>query len=235
MLFDLRGRGRRRTIQVIYASLALLMGGGLIFFGIGGATSGGLFDALGGSNNSSSSSDVVQKRVDALEKRVQTNPRDAAGWSTLATVQFQIANSEGYDQTTQQYSDKGRERLAEAATAWERYLALNPPKVDANVARQMVQAYGPTGLQRYDKATAAQEVVIDAQASPPAALYAQLSIFAHGAGQTRKATLARDKAVALTPAAQRKQIKDTIQQSWTQLDQAKSGATGGVQGTTSTG
>ena len=53
MLFDLRGRGRRRTIQVIYASLALLMGGGLIFFGIGGATSGGLFDALGGSSNGS--------------------------------------------------------------------------------------------------------------------------------------------------------------------------------------
>jgi hypothetical protein len=235
MLFDLRGRGRRRTIQVIYASLALLMGGGLIFFGIGGATSGGLFDALGGSNNSSSSSDVVQKRVDALEKRVQTNPRDAAGWAALATVQFQIANSEGYDQTTQQYSDKGRERLGEAASAWERYLALNPPNVDANVARQMVQAYGPTGLQRYDKATAAQEVVIDAQKSPPAALYAQLSIFAHGAGQTRKATLARDKAVALTPAAQRKQIKDTIQQSWTQLDQAKSGTTSGAQGTSPTG
>ncbi len=235
MLFDLRGRGRRRTIQVIYASLALLMGGGLIFFGIGGSTSGGLFDALGGSSNSSSSSDVVQKRVDALEQRVERNPRDAAGWAALTTVHFQIANSEGYDQATQQYTDKGRERLGQAASAWDRYLALNPPKVDPNVARQMVQAYGPTGLQRYDKATAAQEVVIDAEKSPPAALYAQLSIFAHGAGQTRKATLARDKAVALTPAAQRKQIKDTIQQNWTALDQAKSGATSGAQGTTSTG
>jgi tetratricopeptide (TPR) repeat protein len=235
MLFDLRGRGRRRTIQVIYASLALLMGGGLVFFGIGGATSGGLFDALGGSSNSSSSSDIVQKRVDALEKRVERNPSDAAGWAALTTVHFQIANSEGYDQTTQQYTDKGRQRLAQAASDWERYLALNPPNVDPNVARQMVQAYGPTGLQKYDQATAAQEVVIDAQKSPPAALYAQLSIFAHGAGQTRKATLARDKAVALTPAAQRKQIKDTIQQNWTALDQAKSGTTSGAQGTTTTG
>ena len=27
MLFDLRGRGRRRTVQAIYLSLALLMGG----------------------------------------------------------------------------------------------------------------------------------------------------------------------------------------------------------------
>src|SRR5256886_6259674 len=46
MLFDLRGRGRRRTIQAIYVTLAILMGGGLVFFGIGGNTSGGLFDAF---------------------------------------------------------------------------------------------------------------------------------------------------------------------------------------------
>lgn len=236
MLFDLRGRGRRRTIQVIYASLALLMGGGLIFFGIGGATSGGLFDALGGSGNGSgSASDVVQKRVDALEKRVERNPNDAAGWAALASTRFSIAQSEGYDQATGAFTDKGKQDLGKAATAWERYLALNPPKVDTTVAQQMVTAYGPAGLQRYDQATAAMEAVIGARASAPAALYAQLSIFAHGAGQTRKATLARDKAVALTPAAQRKQIKDTIQQNWTALDQAKSGTTSGAQGTTSTG
>ena len=42
MLFDLRGRGRRRSVQTIYVALAVLMGGGLIFFGIGGSVSGGL-------------------------------------------------------------------------------------------------------------------------------------------------------------------------------------------------
>ena len=36
MLFDLRGRGRRRTVQVIYIGLAILMVGGLLLFGIGG-------------------------------------------------------------------------------------------------------------------------------------------------------------------------------------------------------
>ena len=46
MLFDLRGRGRRRTVQVIYLSLAILMGGGLVLFGIGSSSSGGLFDAF---------------------------------------------------------------------------------------------------------------------------------------------------------------------------------------------
>ena len=40
MLFDLRGRGRRRTVQVIYLTLALLLGGGLVLFGIGGDVQG---------------------------------------------------------------------------------------------------------------------------------------------------------------------------------------------------
>ena len=30
MLFDLRGRGRRRTVRVIYTGLAVLMGVGLV-------------------------------------------------------------------------------------------------------------------------------------------------------------------------------------------------------------
>ena len=32
MLFDLRGRGRRRVVQVVYLGLALLLGGGLVLF-----------------------------------------------------------------------------------------------------------------------------------------------------------------------------------------------------------
>ena len=51
MLFDLRGRGRRRTVQVIYLSLAVLMGGGLVLFGIGGGTNESLFDAIGGNGS----------------------------------------------------------------------------------------------------------------------------------------------------------------------------------------
>src|SRR5215217_1581794 len=61
MLFDLRGRGRRRTVQVIYLSLAILMGGGLVLFGIGGATSGGLFDAISGDGNTSSGTEALER------------------------------------------------------------------------------------------------------------------------------------------------------------------------------
>src|SRR5438034_8217212 len=99
MLFDLRGRGRRRTIQVIYASLALLMGAGLVFFGIGGATSGGLLDAIKGSSGSTSANDVFKKRVEHLEQRVRANPQNAAAWANLTTLRFQVATTgENYDQ-----------------------------------------------------------------------------------------------------------------------------------------
>jgi hypothetical protein len=55
MLFDLRGSGRRTTVKVVYVTLAILMGGGLVFFGIGGDVNGGLFDAISGSSSGSSS------------------------------------------------------------------------------------------------------------------------------------------------------------------------------------
>jgi hypothetical protein len=95
MLFDLRGRGRRRTIQAIYLSLAILMGGGLVLFGIGGNTSGGLVDAIngGGGGGGQSADEAFNKRVDALERRAQVNPRDAAAWAGLAKLHFQVAST----------------------------------------------------------------------------------------------------------------------------------------------
>jgi hypothetical protein len=55
MLFDLRSRGRRRTVQAVYLGLAILIGGGLVLFGVGtGSGNGGLLNAFsGGSSNQS--------------------------------------------------------------------------------------------------------------------------------------------------------------------------------------
>jgi hypothetical protein len=217
MLFDLRGRGRRRMIQVIYASLALLMGGGLVFFGIGGNTSGGLFDAFQ-SNSGVSADETLEKRIDSLEERTKRNPRAAAAWADLARTRFQIATTgEGYNQTTQTYTDKGKEELNRAAAAWQRYLALDPKQPNADVANQMVLAYGPSGLAKYEEAVQAMEIVID-QRDPTSALYAQLAILAHGAKQTRKSDLAKDKAIELAPKAQRSQVRAQIEASVAQLD-----------------
>jgi tetratricopeptide (TPR) repeat protein len=213
MLFDLRGRGRRRTVQVIYLSLAVLMGGGLVLFGIGGNTSGGLFDAINGSGGGGGNGNVdaaVQKRVDAFDRRIRVNPRDEAALVGLTKVRFQAANTgQNFNQTQQAFTAKGLEQLRQASAAWQRYLALNPKKPDVQTANLMVQAYGQAGLKQYDKAVQALEIVIDNRAES-AGLYANLAVLASGANQTRKSELAETKAIALAPKAQRKQLKSEI-------------------------
>ena len=60
MLFELGGK-RKRLIQVIYVCLAFLMAVALVGFGIGGATSGGIFDAVGIGGGSSSRPPAVRR------------------------------------------------------------------------------------------------------------------------------------------------------------------------------
>src|SRR3954464_9142580 len=112
MLFCLRGRGRRRAVQAIYLSLAILMGGGLVLFGVGGATSGGLLDAFNSDSGSAHVSDVFKKRVDAAEKAVQVRPTDPRAWAELTRVRFQQAGSgDGFDQANGVFTDKGKADL----------------------------------------------------------------------------------------------------------------------------
>jgi tetratricopeptide (TPR) repeat protein len=219
MLFDLRGRGRRRAVRVIYLSLALLMGGGLVLFGIGGATNGGLIDAIQGNGSSGTSSDTFQKRIDTLQKRTQTNPRDTRAWAQLADARFQSATSGvNYDQTNGVYTAKGKAVLRSSAAAWQRHLALSPDKPNTRVANEMVQAYGVAGLRNYGEAVKALEFVIDATPKPTYQTYAQLAVLAHGAKQTRKEKLSTQKALDLAPKSQRKTVGDQIKAATQQLD-----------------
>lgn len=224
MLFDLRGRGRRRTVQAIYLTLALLMGGGLVLFGIGGATNGGLVDALGGGNSGGgSSTNVFDKKIKAAEKQTAANPRDAAAWASLARLRFQDASSGGgYDDASSSFTDSGKKELGKVQQAWDRYLALNPPKPDANTALLMVQVFGPTGLNKADEAVKAMEVVIE-QRPASAGTYVQYAQLSYLAGQIRKGDLAAARAVSLAPKDQRSSLKD-------QLDSLKGAAVGNAAG-----
>jgi hypothetical protein len=214
MLFDLRGRGRRRTVQVIYLSLAILMGGGLVLFGIGGATSGGLVDAITG-NQTEDVQDIYAERVKSLETRIAAQPQNAQLQADLARAQFQRATTgEGFDQATGTFTEEGRADLQAVKRAWERHVELaGDGKVDANVARLMVQAFGQTGLNDPGAAVGAMEEVISGTDKPTAALYAQYAILAFTAGQNRKGELAERRAVSLAPEAQREQIKAQIEAS----------------------
>ncbi len=206
MLFDLKGR-RRRVVQATYLMLAVLMGGGLVFFGIGGDVSGGLFDAF--SDRSGSSNSIVEDRIDDNEEKLETDPQNEAALKDLARDWYQLANEEA-DPTTGQFTEEGKERLTNADDAWQRYLALDPKKPDPGLASLMINVYGPTGLNEAAEAAEAAEIVTTAE--PTAQGFLQLAQFAAQAGQQRKADLAGKKAVELAPKNQRNKVKALVEQ-----------------------
>lgn len=214
MLFDLRGGGRRRTVQTIYIVLAVLMGGGLILFGIGGSVSGGLIDAI--TNNSGSTSAGVstyRKRVTEAQQQTTAHPKSAAAWAALTRARFQLASaSDYYDPNTGVWNAQGKRILAQAADAWQEHLKVAGKKPDDGVASLMVQAFSQGGLNRPADAAAAQQVVTEAR--PTSATFAQLAVLAYQAGQTRTGDLAAQKALSLADKSVRPQLKS-------QLDQAK--------------
>jgi hypothetical protein len=205
VLFDLKGR-RRRVVQGTYLLLAVLMGGGLVLFGIGGDVSGGLFDAIQG--QSSSGNSIVEDRIDENEKKVETDPKNAAALKELARDWYQLATQES--DATGAFTDDGKERLAESDDAWQLYLDLDPKKPDPALAGLMLNVYAPTALNKPAEGAEAAEIVTTAQ--PSAQAYLQLATYAAAAGQDRKADLAGQKAIDLAPKKQRSTVKQLVEQ-----------------------
>ena len=207
MLFDLRGAGRRTTIKIVYLSLAILMGGGLVLFGIGGDVSGGLFDAFSERNaTSDTGTGRYEDRVRAAQRETTANPQDAQAFAELARARYQLANAgDNFDQQTGQYAAEGKRQLGLATQAWERHLALEPKQADDGVASLMVNAYSQFGLNEPAKAVSAQEVITETR--PKSATFANLAILAYQAGQTRKGDLATDQAIERADADDRKTLR----------------------------
>ena len=232
MLFDLRGRGRRRTIQVIYLFLAIIMAVGLIGFGIGGATNGGFLDSLfGGGGSSDTSNDVFQERVDANLEKLKLNPNDQAALASMVSARFQLAQElsaraanaaqDGDEDKVKELVAKSNAQLDLAARAWQRYLRLDPAQIDDSAARSAVQIYSESVLNKPAEAATAQEFVIEASGDDATYnQYETLFTYAFKAGQTRKADLAYDKALELAPS------EDTRKQLQARMDAVKNPSSG---------
>src|SRR5215212_3491086 len=119
MLFDLKGK-RRRMVQGVYLTLAILMGAGLVLFGIGSSVNGGLSDLFSGGGGSNQADKTIQKRIDTAEKQLEVNPRNAAALGAVIRGRYQLATASA-DQQTGQFSKDARDDLQEAADAWQRY------------------------------------------------------------------------------------------------------------------
>src|SRR3954451_2878069 len=108
MLFDLQGK-RRRLVQATYLILAILMGGGLVLFGVGsGDISGGLFDAITGkdSNSSGAANSAVTKRIERDQKALKLNPANQAALTDLVRSHYQLATNDA-DANTGAFGPEG--------------------------------------------------------------------------------------------------------------------------------
>ena len=207
MLFDLRGRGRRRTVQAVYLGLALLLGIGLVGFGIGGgAFSGGLFNAVTNSNSPSSS---FSADVKSAQRQTRVAPANPAGWAALTKALYQEAGTgSNFNQASNGFTGSGKAVLDQAAQAWQHYLSLTK-KPSADLAQFMVQAYGPNGLSQPAPEVQALQIVIAANPNV-LAYYEDLAVAAYQAHNADVGDLASAKAVSLAPAAQQKTLKQEL-------------------------
>jgi hypothetical protein len=207
MLFDLRGRGRRRTVQAVYLGLAILIGGGLVLFGVGtGTGGGGLLNGIGGSG-SGNQTQVVSAQEKAALKAVKANPNSAAAWSALVQARWSSAGQgSNFDTATNTFTASGRKELARATQAWQRYLQLTT-NADPNLAILAARAYAALG--NYGGEASAWEV--ETMASPNEVKgFECLAVSAYAAKQTRKGDLAMGKALSLVPKAQRTTLQNAI-------------------------
>jgi hypothetical protein len=227
MLFDLRSPHRRRVIKVVYVFLALLIGGGLIFFGVGtGNNSGGLLSNVGGGGGGANGQSAYTSALASAEKKAKAAPNDPASWAAVGRAAFNLAQLPTNYVSNQGYTASGHAVLVKLKQAWNRYLALAPAKPDVTFADQVVAAFGsPPGIADYRTAESAQEVVAST-ASTQYTQYEYLAYYAYLADEPTRGDLAAARALALAPAKLRKQTQTALKSIKSQALAAANGATG---------
>ena len=224
MLFDLRGR-RRRAVQATYLTLAILMGGGLVLFGIGGDVSGGLFDAFkdqGGGSGDQQSEDRVKRSKETLKR----NPNSIPALKALVRDEYQLASSQLGEQDLT-FPKDARDELRASAAYWQRYLKLEKGKPDPTLATVALRVYDPTALNKPKEAQAAATIVAEDQRN--SAAYIRVVQYATLAGDKRTADLAGQRAIDLAPSDARKVVRDQVKQA---KQAAQEGAGQGAAGAT---
>ncbi len=210
MLFDLQGK-RRRLVQGTYLMLAVLMGGGLVLFGIGGDVSGGLFDAFsdrsGGTGN-----DVVEERIERNEERVRKNPKALQARKDLVRDYYSVAGGLMSEGATS-FPSEAKDELRKAASNWQAYLKQESGDPDPTVAGYALQVYDPFALDRPKDALAAARIIAaDGNDSRSYLLLYQYALLAE---DKRTIELARQKALSLTAEKRRRALRK-------QMDEIKS-------------
>jgi hypothetical protein len=206
MLFDLRSRGRRRTMQVIYIGLAVLMAAGLVLFGVGtGTGGGGLFGGIVGSASNNGGSSGVSSATKNAQQQVNKNPNDPAAWQKLIIARWEDAQGAGLTNTG--FTAFGKQQLTQVTNDYEHYAKL-VSKPNATTATYAARAYSYLG--NYAQEAHTWDTITSTQ--PSTVGYKCLALSAYAAKNTSLGQLAASKMLAGVPKKQRAQIQAELQQ-----------------------
>jgi hypothetical protein len=207
MLFDVRGRGRRRVVRVVYIGLALLFLLGFVGLGVGSFGGGGILSSL--SSNEGSSSTSFSSQIKKYKKLTEQQPNNISAWEGLTKNLLHEGSGEAYVTSTGAVTSKGKTLFSQTAQAWSGYIALNPPKPSLELAKEMLRIYGAEGLDQASQAVQVLQLIIAAEPSN-ASYYAQLAEYAYKAKNTGLGDLSSEKAVSLAPASEKTRVKSEL-------------------------
>lgn len=218
MLFDIRGR-RRRLFKAIYIVLSLLIGIGLIGYGIGSNADFSVFDIFG-QGGGGGGQNVLEKQIKKYEKKTRKDPEDEQNWLKLVRANYQYAiqllnASQSQGQQTIEVSEDTIVALKGSTKAWKRYASLKPKKVDVNAAGMAAKAFANLG--KFNDAIKVQQIVVDEK--PGSGTFSYLAEYAYQANNMRVGDLAAKKALELTPKKGRKEAKQYLDQIKKQAEQ----------------
>jgi hypothetical protein len=225
MLFDLRGRGRRRTVRIVYSGLALLFLLGFVGFGVGSFGGGGVAELLGekGGGGSGENYEAQVKKAKRVTVREPGNP---GAWSTLIHNQLLLAASgENYNKSENEegFTAKAQPVLREVQESWQHYLKAAGNHPSSELAGDVMRIYTtPGGLSNPRLAMNTLKTEI-AGRTPNVTLYYDLAVLAYEAGDKREGEHAAKKALALAPTSDKKILEGRLNE----LRTGKSGAAGG--------
>jgi tetratricopeptide (TPR) repeat protein len=212
MLFDLQSGKRRRVVQVVFGTMALLFGVSFLFFGIGSDASGGLADLFGfGTNSQSTGNPQFDQQVEDAEDAVAADPKDEKALLELAQVRYQAGQFqlEADPETGQPVvTEDARANFEGSLDAWEQYLALKPKKPDPGTAALVAQAY----VQLEDAKGAAEAQRIVAEDNPSGGTYGNLAFYLYASGDIEGGDEAAALAVENSDPAQADQIEKQLAQ-----------------------
>ncbi len=205
LVFDTRGK-RKHVVRVVYAILALLMGGSL-FLVIGPVNIGEL---IGNSSTSTSASEVLDEQVERVEGRLAKNPNDEQLLLTLTRAQISAGSAKletNSETGALIFPPAAHDDYEAAAESWSRYLKRVGDEASPTAAQLVAGTFfqlaegGSSSLGELEEnlARAVKAQTIAAERQPSLGSLSTLAIYHYFHGEFAGGDRAMKQAAAKAP------------------------------------